>query len=50
MAEYKNTCTSRGCEGVLVNGNMITTVIDMNIFYINELCIILILPNMLRKI
>ena len=43
-------CTSRGREGVFVDANIITTVIDMNIYYINELCIILILPNMLGKI
>ena len=27
-----------GDEGVLVDGNITTTVIDMKIFYINELC------------
>ena len=37
-------------EGVLVDGNITTTVIDMKIFYINELCIMLMLPNILRKI
>ena len=39
-----------GDAGVLVDGNIITAVIDMNIFYINELCIMLMLPNILRKI
>ena len=39
-----------GDAGVLVDGNITTTVIDMKIFYINELCIILMLPNILRKI
>ena len=39
-----------GDEGVLVDGNITTTVIDMKIFYINELCIMLMLPNILRKI
>ena len=39
-----------GNEGVLVDGNIITTVIDMKIFYINELCIMFMLPNILRKI
>ena len=39
MAENKNKIgTSRGHEGVLVNANIITTVIDMQIVYINELC------------
>ena len=39
-----------GDAGVLVDGNITTTVIDMKILYINELCIILTLPNILRKI
>ena len=38
-----------GDAGVLVDGNITTTVIDMKIFYINELCILM-LPNILRKI
>ena len=37
-------------EGVLVDAMLITTVIDMQIFYINELCIILLLKNMVRII
>ena len=41
---------SRGREGVVVDGNITTTVIDMKISYINELCIMLMLPNILRKI
>ena len=36
-------------EGILVDPNIITTVIDITIFYINELYIIVILTNMLRK-
>ena len=39
-----------GDEGVLVDGNITTTVIDLKIFYINELCIMLMLPNILRII
>ena len=37
-------------EGVFVDANIITTVIYMKIFYINELCIMLIFPNMLSTI
>ena len=36
-----------GDAGVLVDGNIIITVIDMNIFYINELCIHIIIYNVI---
>ena len=42
--------SSRGREGVFVDANITTTVIDMKICYIKELCIMIILPNMLRTI
>ena len=48
--QYRGREGVLGGEGVLVDGNITKTVIDMKIFYINELCIMLMLPNILRKI
>ena len=42
-------CFGRYHEGVLLDANIITMVIYMTIFYINELCIMLV-KNILRKI
>ena len=50
MLVYRGREGVLGDEGVLVDGNITTTVIDMKIFYINELCIMLMSPNILRKI
>ena len=35
---------------VVFDANIIITVIDMHIFYINELCKILMLPNLKKKV